>query len=152
MVPLDGSEVAECVLPHVIAVSSGCEIGEVTLIRICEPLHLFGGIESRFSPEERQRLEDDDKKLSGEYLEQVTQRLKESGIIAETVVLQGNIIDKLIDYEANNDVDLTVIATHGRSGVKRMVMGSVADRFLHSSNVPVLIVRAPGLQKVSSNE
>ena len=144
MVPLDGSKLAECVLPHVIAITNGCKTGRVTLVRVCEPLHLFGGVESRLSPEERKQLEEDDRKHSKEYLDRTAQKLKESGVSAETEVLQGNVAEKLIDYETRNGVDLTVIATHGRSGVSRLFLGSIAERLLRNATVPVLMVRAPG--------
>ena len=48
MVPLDGSELAECVLPHVEAIAGGCSVNQVTLVRVVEPLHLYGGIDSGF--------------------------------------------------------------------------------------------------------
>lgn len=50
MVPLDGSELAECVLPHVEAIAQGRDKCKVTLVRVVLPFHLYGGVESRFSP------------------------------------------------------------------------------------------------------
>ena len=73
MVPLDGSDLAECVLPHVEAIVGGCNVSKVTLIRVIPPLHLYGGIETRISPEDRHRLETDD-------MEKDYQRLKEKGV------------------------------------------------------------------------
>jgi len=65
------------------------------------------------------------------------------------VVLSGRAAETLAEYATRNEVDLIVIATHGRSGVSRWVMGSVADRLLRSVNAPVLMVRAPGCGPVS---
>ena len=144
MVPLDGSELAECVLPHVEAIAKGCNVGKITLIRVVTPLHLHGGVESRLSPEERRRLEADSTDIARNYLDQVVKRLTDIGIAAKSEVLYGNVIDKLVDYADRNGVDLTVIATHGRSGVSRWVWGSVADRILRSACMPVLMVRVPG--------
>jgi nucleotide-binding universal stress UspA family protein len=59
-------------------------------------------------------------------------------------VLFGKTAPSLAEYANKNKVDLVVIATHGRSGVSRWVMGSVADRLLRSLHTPVLMVRAPG--------
>jgi nucleotide-binding universal stress UspA family protein len=59
-------------------------------------------------------------------------------------VLTGRVADSLSDFIEANDFDLILMATHGRSGVKRWVMGSIADKILRFSNVPVLMVRAPG--------
>ena len=144
MVPLDGSELAECVLPHVEAVVTGCSIGRATLVRVVTPLKLIGGVESHISPEERHRLEEDSTALATSYLDEKAQPLRERGALVECVVLFGSVIDQLVDYIINHDVDLIIIATHGRSGVSRWVWGSVADKILRSACVPVLMVRAPG--------
>jgi len=56
----------------------------------------------------------------------------------------GSVADSLVDFAEAGGIDLIVIATHGRSGVSRWVRGSVADRVLRASRVPVLMVRAPG--------
>ncbi|HEY41247.1 MAG TPA: universal stress protein [Dehalococcoidia bacterium] len=144
MVPLDGSELAECVLPHVEAVAAGCNVTTVTLIMVVPPLRMYGGAETRISPEERKHLEEDSVKIATAYLEEKAQLLKDKGVLAEVKVLLGNVVDQLVDYIDKNGVDLIVIATHGRSGVSRLFLGSVADRLLRHAPVPVLMVRAPG--------
>ena len=144
MVPLDGSELAECVLPHLEAIASGVGVNKITLVRIVEPLHLHGGLESHFSHEDRQRLEDDSMELARSYLKQTVKQLKDKGITAQAKVIQGHVVDKLVDYADKKKVDLIIIASHGRSGVIRWVWGSVADRILRCSSIPVLIVRASG--------
>jgi len=145
LVPLDGSELAECVLPHVEALAEKHDACKVALVRVVSPLHLYGGVESSLSPEERKRLEADSMKVAREYLDIVVKRLKEAGIKVESEVLYGGrVVDEIVDYVEKNEVDLVVIATHGRSGVSRWVWGSVADRILRSVRVPVLMVRVPG--------
>ncbi len=146
MVLLDGSELAECVLPHVEAVAEGCSVKKVTLVRVVEPLHLYGGLESRFSPEERQKLDTETMDVAKSYLDQVAKRLKDKGIIAQAEVLYGKVADEIINYANKNEVDLIIISTHGRSEIGRLVWGwgSVADRVLRSACAPVLMVRAPG--------
>ena len=59
----------------------------------------------------------------------------------------GSVADSLVDYSTDNEIDLIIIATHGRSGVTRWVMGSVADKILRSSRIPVLMIRAPGAEQ-----
>ena len=145
IVPLDGSELAECVLSHVETIATGCAVTKVTLVRVVSPLHLHGGVESRFSPEERKHLEEDSINVAREYLDKLVKKLKERGVAAESEVLFGeHVVDRLIEYVEKNEVDLVVIATHGRSGVSRWFLGSVADRILRAAPVPVLMVRAPG--------
>ena len=143
--PLDGSELAECVLPHVATVARGCTTPpKVTLIRVVEPLHLLGGLESRISSEERRRIEDESTNVARDYLDQIVNQLKDKGITAQSEVLHGNAINTLVDYMNENETDLIVVASHGRSGISRWVWGSVTDKILRSSCVPVLMVRAPG--------
>jgi len=144
MVPLDGSELAECVLPHAEAVATGCNTSTVTLVMVVPPLHMYGGAESRISPEERKHLEEDSVEVATAYLEEKAQPLRDKGILVEVKVLLGNVLDQLVDFADKNGVDLIIIATHGRSGVSRLFLGSVADRLLRQAPVPVLMVRAPG--------
>jgi len=144
MAPLDGSELAECVLPHVEAIASGCNVTMVTLVMVIPPLHMYGGAETRISPEERKHLEEDSVEVSTAYLEEKAQLLKDKGVLVEVKVLLGNVLDQLVEYINQNGVDLIIIATHGRSGVSRLFLGSVADRLLRQAPVPVLMVRAPG--------
>jgi nucleotide-binding universal stress UspA family protein len=79
-----------------------------------------------------------------DYPNQIVNRLKHEGTALHSKVLVGRVTESHIDYAEKNDIDLILIATHGRSGVTRWVRGSVADKFLHFANVPVLMARAPG--------
>ncbi len=143
MVPLDGSELAECVLPHVEAFVKGCYVANVVFMRVIQPATVsYGGI--AVSPEIIKERESADKSAAKDYLDQVINRLKHEGVELHSEVLVGTVADSLADFAEENDFDLILIATHGRSGVNRWVRGSVADKILRSSNIPVLMVRAPG--------
>ena len=144
MVPLDGSELAECVLPHVRTIALGCDVVKVTLVRVVESLHIRGGLETRIPPEEKQRLEKGSMDKARDYLEHIVKSLKEEGVAAQSEVLHGDVVDKLIDYANMNGVDLIIVSTHGRSGVSRWVWGSVTDRILRAACVAVTMSRAPG--------
>ena len=145
LVPLDGSELAECVLPQVEAITTGCQVSTVVFVRVAEPLEIPDGEAQMALPEEQwKQLEADRTSDAQKYLEQLTQRLDFKGAQLETKVLSGKAADTLADYADGNDFDLIIIATHGRSGVSRWVWGSVAERILRSACVPVLMVRAPG--------
>ena len=78
-----------------------------------------------------------------EYLKQVVSRVEKDGVKIETEVFIGNVAGRLVGYSESNDIDLILIATHGRSGATRWTQGSIADRILRASHVPVLMVRAP---------
>ena len=78
------------------------------------------------------------------YLDKVAKSTSMSGLNVKTDVFVGEPTELIADYANKKEADLIVIATHGRSGVSRWTFGSVADRLLRSSCVPVLMVRAPG--------
>jgi nucleotide-binding universal stress UspA family protein len=159
LVPLDGSELAECVLPHVEDLVSGGQVKDIIFLRVIEPYGLTSlGLTvpeadmvmptpTPFSvqfAEQRKRIESEARVASQAYLSQVVSRLKHQGVNLKTAVLPGKAAETIADYASKNGIDLIVIATHGRSGVSRWVWGSVADRVLRSACVPVLMVRAPG--------
>jgi nucleotide-binding universal stress UspA family protein len=147
MVPLDGSKLAECVLPHVETVIKGCESSpEVLLVRAVEPITIPYGrkVAEIMSMEQLKAFETHNKVEAGKYLKEIIAQLVKAGVNAKADVIYGKAAEVLSDFASKNDVDLVVIATHGRSGISRWVWGSVADRLIRSVCVPVLIVRAPG--------
>jgi nucleotide-binding universal stress UspA family protein len=150
MVPLDGSELAECVLPHAEAITSGCRATEVVLVRVIDPLRLPASVpamgEFGFREKDRLELEKLRKAEAEAYLKNKVTTLTFAGAGLDYAVLEGKVADALAEYATNHAVDLIVIASHGRSGVSRWVLGSVADRIVRNSCVPVLVVRAPGCE------
>ncbi len=144
MVPLDGSELAECVLPHVEAFIEEYHVGNITFVRIVEPIMIFQSGEYPISPEVLKESESASKSSAKEYLDQIVNRFKQEGTELHSEVLLGRVAESLVDFSEKKDFDLILVATHGRSGINRWVRGSVADKILRSSNIPVLMVRAPG--------
>ena len=141
---MDGSELAECVIPHVEALAQGCDVRDAILIRVAEPLNQPTG-DYVFNLEEIQKIDAQNKQACEEYLKKIASKMNSKGKASvKTEVLVGRPAEILAEYAAKNQVDLIVIATHGRSGVSRWIWGSVADRILRSSCAPVLMVRAPG--------
>jgi nucleotide-binding universal stress UspA family protein len=146
LVPLDGSELAECVLPHVESIAKGCGVQNVVFLRIVEPFYMPTGYygQGSFSEEDIKRIDSENKISAENYLSQLVSRTTYDGVTAQSEVIMGKAAESIIDYATKNSIDLITIATHGRSGVSRWVWGSVADRILRSACVPVLMVRAPG--------
>ena len=144
MVPLDGSELAECVLSHVEAFSEGCGVRQVVFVRVIEPAATFYSGDYPLSPKIMEEREAAGVKIARDYLDEVVSRLEHASAELYSEVLIGNVADSLADYSESNEFDLILIATHGRSGVSRWVRGSIADKVLRSSSIPVLMVRAPG--------
>ena len=146
LVPLDGSKLAECVLPHVETIAKGCDTENVIFIRVVESPYIPVSTEEGYtlSAKDWQKIEDESKMAAANYLSELTSRIKYGAVKIQTEVIVGKPAEIITDYAANNGVDLITIATHGRSGVSRWVWGSVTDKVLRSSRVPVLVVRAPG--------
>ena len=152
MVPLDGSELAECVLPHVESIAKGCSVPNVVFVRVVEPVYLpvaaasdGGPVVSEDDAAAMRKGENERNRAAAqEYLDGIIKRGKYDGAALKAEVIIGRPAHDLADYAEKNGVDLIVMATHGRSGVSRWVWGSVADRVLRAACVPVVMVRAPG--------
>ncbi|MFH1002582.1 MAG: universal stress protein [Chloroflexota bacterium] len=145
LVPLDGSELAECVLPHVKAIAGGCRVADVVLARVVEPPVFIGGDDYTLTADQMRKIEAEARATAKKYISKVVSQLKLNGVsVKGEVIIGGRPADMLAEYANKNGVDLGVVATHGRSVISRWVWGSVADRIMRSSCVPVLMVRAPG--------
>jgi nucleotide-binding universal stress UspA family protein len=142
LVPLDGSELAECALNHVQSLSKGGFVGEVTILNIYKadisPAYTRGyaqGIDIN-------KINKSMLTASTNYLNNVESRLGSDGIKVKTVSLEGsNPAVTISDYAKENGMDMIVIATHGYTGLKKLMLGSVALGVLHESHVPVLLIR-----------
>ncbi len=150
LVPLDGSELAECVLSHVQTIIRGCREPEVIFIRVVEPVNLPVGALSAggmvYSEEDaartRGQIDSEHRHVADEYLKRITGRREFTGTSTRAVVVTGKPAEAIADYAGENGVDLIVIGTHGRSGISRWVMGSTADKVLHAAPMPVLMIRS----------
>jgi nucleotide-binding universal stress UspA family protein len=148
MVPLDGSELAECVLPHLETIARGCQITTVVLVRVVDPglppSSFVSGGEFGLRKTDWDQLKKRRQTVAEDYLKELKSQLNYNGAKVESKVFVGRVSETLADYATKNSVDLILIASHGHSGITRWVMGSVADRVLRSACVPVLMIRAPG--------
>lgn len=146
MVPLDGSKLAECVLPHVEAIAKGTNVGEVVLVSVTERVPGFRAItdyseqtEEKLVPEAVGKMEEQAQK----YLDRVAKGLEAKGIKVGTSVLLGNPAEEIIFSAKEHGAGLIIMASHGRSGIDKWTHGSVADKVFRASSMPVLMVRAP---------
>lgn len=76
-----------------------------------------------------------------QYLESTATEITNAGLYVETAILEGAADEKIVEYSRENGIELIVMNTHGHSGFRRLIMGSVADRVIRSVEVPVLILR-----------
>jgi nucleotide-binding universal stress UspA family protein len=148
LAPLDGSELAECTLRHVQAIATACNIPEVIILKVVEPLSSTvvsayaeagsAGADMLNKAEEQTKVE------AQNYIDKVSQRLKSAGIQVKAEVIEGNAAEVILDYARDNQVDLIVMSTHGRSGISRFAFGSVADKVVRHALAPVLTISPPG--------
>lgn len=151
LVPLDGSRLAESVLPYVkiAAEHRGADNIGVTLLMICQaPLITFdySGAGIPINKKDMAKKEcDNRKKIAQEYLDAVKARLAKSGVKAETKVLEGNPTEEIIKLANADPANLIVMATHGRtSSLGKIVYGSfgaVAQRILQEAKGPTVMIR-----------
>jgi nucleotide-binding universal stress UspA family protein len=141
LIPLDGSALAEQILAPALELG-GLAHAEYTLLRAVEPFVLVG-----YAPvAQASRL---DLKLTQEglaeaqrYLDRVAERLRAAGRPPRTrALLAEQSAAAILDEARRQDADLIAMATHGRSGLARLLLGSVADKVLRGATLPVLMVR-----------
>ncbi len=146
LVPLDGSKLAECALNHVKKLFQGSTIGKVVLLNavVTEvPWRELGtGEDGHATAFDYNALKKTLIDESNKYLAKVQSQLSSKGIKAKTETIESNGPSHTItEYAQKNGIDLIVMATHGYTGMKKMMLGSIALKVLHESNVPVLLVR-----------
>lgn len=156
LIPLDGSEFSRQVLPYVRSLLAPGAF-EVTLLRVAatpegmtapppRPLTLDswllrqGAVDDRHPIFQSQVWEGLKAELRQE-LESEVRLLSGAGFTVQTVVRFGDPAQEIIDLAEDEAVDLVVMATHGRSGLGRLIMGSVAEAVLRRSHLPVMMVR-----------
>ncbi len=143
LVPLDGSALAECTLSHVKNLFKDGFVGEVTLLNVVKldlPWTVMGS-------EYPQRIDINAIRetlfiASRKYLADIESRLSSEGIKVKTESLEGNRpADTITEYAQKKGMDMIIIGTHGYTGLKKLMMGSVAFGVLHQSHIPVLLIR-----------
>jgi nucleotide-binding universal stress UspA family protein len=147
LVPLDGFELAESILDHVREMIADHQASEVVLLTVVEgydkglPSISWGGVKYT---ERRATIAGESMTEAREYIEKIANDLEEEGVVVTPVVIQGKVAEEILDYAVENQVDLIMMCTHGRSGPSRWALGSIADRVIRHSPIPVLIVTPKG--------
>ncbi len=148
LVPLSGSDVSASIIPHAImlAKQKGTTVN-VVLMEVCEP----PVAPSYYSPELTgvplnwgQFIEQEmvrSKEAAQKYLSGVETQFKDAGIPVSSMVLTGKPAEEIINYGNNNPYTVFLMATHGRSGLSRLVYGSVAESVLFDITNPIVLVR-----------
>jgi nucleotide-binding universal stress UspA family protein len=138
LVCLDGSERAEAILP-VIEQMAGPLDAEFVLVRVVEPISPAEAMAAAgmVTPDTFTQREMDAKR----YLFEMERRLSKKGLRVRSRVSIGPPAEEILAAAKATGADLIAIATHARSGLGRLLLGSVAETVLHASSVPVLMIR-----------
>ncbi len=135
-VPLDGSALADSILEHVqaLALSLGAEVVLFTAV----------WVEPTDNPLAYSRDLDVSSARAEEMLESREAALAKAGLQVSSFHKRGEAASLILEAAAASGADLIAMTTHGRTGVKRWLLGSVAERVLRASPLPVFLVRARG--------
>lgn len=136
LVPLDSSTLAECVLPHVMAVAPAMN-ARVTLLHVLEHPRNGNGTPAVDPVDWHLR-----KHKSERYLEEIAERLRVSGLNTEYSIIEGIPAQSIIEFARNNNVDLITLSTHGNSGLSAWNVSSVVQKVLLRSYKSTLLIRA----------
>jgi len=136
LVPLDGSLIAECVLPHAVAIARAFD-AKVILLRVLdknqasEKAQLFDLLNWQIN-----------KTGAKLYLEKISARLQKFGLQIETAVLEGLVAESITEYALSRGIKLIILSSHGRSGLSQWGISSVTQKIIFSAPTSVLIIRA----------
>jgi nucleotide-binding universal stress UspA family protein len=171
IVPLDGSKLAESVLPHVEKIARGCSIPQVILITITEPVQVktpagerierlpsrmqgpvlyYGNISSPVGgvavPETIRDLPVTIGKMAKtgyDYLARMAQQLQQAGLQVSVAVLIGNVADEIVRFAKSENADLIIMASRGKTTLRRWDVGNAAEKVFRSTDIPVFLVKPP---------
>jgi len=141
LVPLDGSQRAEKILPHVEALAQQFA-SQLLLLQVVEPTIStvqVGGIVPYYNAAAMLNGWLAEARI---YLATVKDQLHTQGIEARTIVGNGSIISSILQVAQRENVDLIALASHGRTGLARAFYGSVAAGILNQADRPLLLIRA----------
>jgi nucleotide-binding universal stress UspA family protein len=138
LVPLDGSVRAEAVLPHVEELALRSK-SQVLLLRVVDLVAPIGAVEPAYVGLRRREMEQETREARA-YLMPLQGKFRQKGIDAHTLVAYGRTVDAILDTAESQNVDLIAIASHGRSGLARVVYGSVAAGLLQRARQPLLFI------------
>ena len=140
LLPLDGSEAGESALPYILEIAARLK-SQVTLLSVVESgqrVHTIGGLDFiRFPEQQVQKMKQE---LSG-YLDSAVKRFRDRGIEARGEVRSGHAAEEIINYAKAAGARLVAMSSHGKSGLREWVFGSVSNKVLHAGKTHLLLVK-----------
>jgi nucleotide-binding universal stress UspA family protein len=137
LVPLDGSALAEEILPRVkeLAKLTGAKITLLSVVYAHTSADKFHGEDTSVRQVEA-------KEAAEKYLDGLKQSLTGEGFSVDTQIDYGHPAHEIMVFSEREDVDLIAMSSHGRSGLQRLAMGSVAEGVLRHATKPLFVIRA----------
>ena len=147
LVPLDGSKEAEHALPHVKTAATGYDPpAKVILFSAIEPF-LGVVVDSTWS-KEYDKFQDKLEHSTAQHIITASENLKKEGLDVDEAIIDNisaeDVADEILKYANNKNVDLIIMTTRGRSGIRRLAFGSVTDKVIRHSKIPVMVVTPHG--------
>jgi nucleotide-binding universal stress UspA family protein len=163
LVPMDGSECAKAIVPYVREISQRCESVEIVLLHVIPEPHgrsstLFKPQDSEFSdpmpdsevdverarhPIYRDQEIESARAQAEAVLTPIAHELRDENTSVLMDVAFGRPADEIVRFAERENIDLIAMCTHGRSGLGRWIMGSVAEKVLRGTYLPILLARPP---------
>ncbi len=144
LLPVDGSPLAEAAVPYATELARRFR-ATIHLVRVAETPEIYSLLSvpagAPASAEVLNQLAQQLVESAESYVKELAERLRSEGLPVEAHVLEGIAPEQLLAFERERQPGIVVMATHGRSGLSRIVLGSVAERLLREGTVPLLLIR-----------
>lgn len=138
LVPLDGSKTAEGVLPHAKTLAHSEKAELILLNVVANPAFEFA-----FSaPSIAMQTITEEEERGKKYMAEIEARLKSEGFKVTVVIAGGSAANVILKTAEELNADIIAMSTHGRTGPAHWMLGSVADRVIHHSKIPVMLIRS----------
>jgi nucleotide-binding universal stress UspA family protein len=141
LVPLDGSQLAECVLPQVVSFGQAFN-AKISLLHVLDTNQ--AGSSAQLMDLLNWQINKTKAKLN---LKRIGDQLEKSGLQTKGVVLEGPVVESIIEFAQSQKMKLVILSSHGRSGLRNWEISSVTQKIIQSAPTSVLLVRAPQLNE-----
>lgn len=146
LAPIDFSDYSLKTLDYVtdLAKTLGAEL---VLLHVVEPVYYASPADLYGPSANIAMLMEEQRRMAQQHLDKLAERVREKGVSARTVLASGTAHQTIVDVARKEKTDLIVMATHGRTGLSHVLLGSVAERVVRAATCPVLTVRTDALRR-----
>jgi nucleotide-binding universal stress UspA family protein len=148
LVPIDLSENSLVPLDQAVDLAKRYE-AEVFLVHVIEPVYFTGAFAGEI-PVVMAEVRDAQERQANAVLDKVVQRLRKEAVPCRALITDGSPYLGIVEAARQNKADVIVMATHGRTGVSHLFLGSVAERVVRTADCPVLTVRSKRAEKTGA--